>query len=224
LTGRGAVERHLRVSRTARIWQLGEAGPATHSVWIACHGYGQLAAPFARALAALDDPGRVVAVPEALSRFYLGDVLERHGPDSPVGASWMTREDRLHEIADHVAYLDLVAATLRREIGRDVPITALGFSQGVATASRWAALGATRLSRLVLWGGSVPGDLPSDRGAALFHGARVVLVGGRGDHAVPVAALGRDCERLVAQGIPAELRLHDGGHSLNSALLGQLAS
>ena len=37
-------------------------------------------------------------MPEGLSRFYLDDPRKRHGPDAPIGASWMTREDREHEI------------------------------------------------------------------------------------------------------------------------------
>jgi hypothetical protein len=32
-------------------------------------------------------------------RFYFDDPAKRHGPDSPVGASWMTRADREREIA-----------------------------------------------------------------------------------------------------------------------------
>jgi predicted esterase len=114
-------------------------------VWIACHGYGQLAAPFAQALEPLDDPTRVILVPEALNRFYPGEALRLHGPDSPVGATWMTREDRESEITDYVEYLDLVASTIRREMHHaDVKVVALGFSQGVATVCRWAALGKTR--------------------------------------------------------------------------------
>ena len=51
---------------------------------------------------ALEDESRVLVAPEGLSRFY---VNATHGL---VGASWMTREDRQHEIDDYVGYLDAI--------------------------------------------------------------------------------------------------------------------
>ena len=45
----GPRELHLTVPRTARYWTLGEPGPGLRQVWIACHGYGQLAARQRRA-------------------------------------------------------------------------------------------------------------------------------------------------------------------------------
>src|SRR2546426_8007096 len=66
----------------------------------------------------------------------------------------MTREDRLHEIDDYVRYLDaLYREVLGRVEGPAARVTALGFSQGTATVSRWAALGQSRLDHVVLWGG-----------------------------------------------------------------------
>ena len=193
-------------------------------LWIACHGYGQLAPSFADALEPLRSPARVVAVPEALSRFYLDDPAKRHGPESPVGASWMTREDREREIADYVAYLDQVAGALSLEIGnKDVRVVALGFSQGAATASRWAALGTTRIARLILWGGTLPKDLPDAGGTALFRGASVTLVGGEKDRLATPEALTKDHQSLVERGIEASLVWHPGGHALNSATLREIA-
>jgi hypothetical protein len=46
----------------------------------------------------------------------------------------MTKEDRAHEIEDYLGYLEQVRAALIPS----VPLTILGFSQGVATAARWA--------------------------------------------------------------------------------------
>ena len=44
--------------------------------------------------APLDDGSRLIVAPEALSRFYLGEVSQRPASERRVGASWMTREDR----------------------------------------------------------------------------------------------------------------------------------
>jgi predicted esterase len=220
----GIGERHLRVGRTARLFFLGEPGNGTRELWIACHGYGQLAASFAPALEPLRAPDRVVVAPEALSRFYLDDPAKRHGPDSPIGASWMTREDREREITDYVDYLDAVVDAVVAETPRNVRITGLGFSQGAATICRWAALGRSRLARVVVWGGTLPQDLPSGNGAALFRGADVVLVGGRKDKLATPESLERDKVWLTERSIPVRLLWHEGGHSLSSSLLREIAA
>src|SRR5439155_683249 len=124
-------EHHLSVSRTARYFTLGERSAAEAEVGFACHGYGQLAARFLEKLRVLDDGTRYLVAPEGLSRFYLSESpTERR-----VGASWMTREDRLAEIADYVQYLDAVYQEVFGLLDRSqVTVHALGFSQGVATA------------------------------------------------------------------------------------------
>lgn len=220
----GIGERHLRVSRTARLFFLGEPGQGTRELWVACHGYGQLAGAFATVLEPLRSPSRVVVAPEALSRFYLDDPIKRHGPDSPIGASWMTREDREREITDYVDYLDAVVDSVLAEAPRDVRITGLGFSQGAATICRWAALGRKRLARVVVWGGTLPNDLPAGNGAALFRGAELVLVGGRKDKLTTPEALERDKTFLTERSIPTRLLWHDGGHTLSSSLLREIAA
>ena len=163
---------------------------------------------------------RIIVAPEALNRFYLDRPLKKHGPDSPVGASWMTREDREREIADYVEYLDVVTDTVRRELEPGtVRVVAFGFSQGVATACRWAAFGQTKIDALIMWGGSLPNDLPSDSGAQLFKGARLVMVAGRLDPFVTEKVMERDQRALRERGLSAEVVLFDGGHTLNSDTL-----
>jgi predicted esterase len=219
------VERHLRVQRTARFWVLGTPGPRTRELWVACHGYGQLASRFSGWLQPLEDPGRVVLVPEALSRFYLDDPAKPHGPTSPVGATWMTREDRASEITDYVDYLDELVTVVRREIQEpNVRVTALGFSQGVATVCRWAALGRTAVDRLILWAGTLPNDLPGDGGDQLFKGASLALVVGTQDRIVPVSAIEREQETLAQRGLSAQVIRFEGAHALSPEILRRLAA
>src|SRR5881628_787775 len=118
-------EHHLSVSRTARYFTLGERSAAVAEVWFACHGYGQLAARFLEKLRVLDDGTRYLVAPEGLSRFYLSESpTERR-----VGASWMTREDRLVEIADYVQYLDAVHDEVRAGMRSEpVSVHAIGSS------------------------------------------------------------------------------------------------
>jgi len=215
-------EHHLAVAKTARYYSLGEPGPATRQLWFVCHGYGQLAGRFLRHFEPLDDGSRVIIAPEGLSRFYLSESpAERR-----VGASWMTREDRLVEIGDYVRYLDAVHDHVRGGMRSEpVSVHAIGFSQGAATVSRWAALGKTHVDRLVLWGGEFPPDLDLTPGmvAERLRSARLTLVYGRADELITPKVVRQIGERLRASGVPYEEMPFDGGHELNETVLKQLA-
>lgn len=216
-------EHHLRVERTARYATVGEPGPAVRELWIACHGFGQLAARFLRPFQALDDGARLVAAPEALNRFYVdppasvADAARRR-----VGATWMTREERDAEIADYVGYLDRLHDLLRAE-SPAAEVTALGFSQGAATVCRWVALGRARVRHLVLWCGQVPPDLALDLLRGRLASAAVTLVAGETDDVVPPEDVEMEAERLREAGIACDVLRFAGGHVLESETLRRLA-
>lgn len=72
--------------------------------------------------------------PEALNRFYLEGFAGR------VGATWMTKEERLQEIDDYVNYLNQLYKTILANTDTsEITVNILGFSQGVATVCRWIA-------------------------------------------------------------------------------------
>lgn len=217
-------EHHLPVTRRARYFALGEPAPArTREVWFVCHGYGQLAARFLEKMRALENGERYVVAPEGLSRFYL---TER--PDERrVGASWMTREDRLTEIDDYVGYLDAVYAAVFAALDRGrVSVHALGFSQGAPTVSRWTALGKSRIDRVVLWGGELPPDLDLavDAVAARLRAARLTLVYGKDDQFITPKVVSGITERLRAHQIPFREIPFAGGHELSDGVLRELGS
>lgn len=145
---------HLLVQKTARYHMLGELDGTTKRIWFVLHGYGQLSEFFVKHFTEIADEETVVIAPEALSRFYL------NGEWGRVGATWMTKEDRLSEIDDYVDYLDrLLEFALSRAEAEDIEITVLGFSQGVATAWRWMRKGKVRPANFVLWAGSIPDEV-----------------------------------------------------------------
>ena len=208
---------HLEVTRTARYWTLGRPEAAHDDVWIVLHGYGQLARRFLRRFSPLAAPSRLIVAPEALSRFYIGSGEGRHGPDALVGATWMTREDREAEIHDYVAYLDRLAAAVVRDGAR---VTVLGFSQGVATAWRWATYGSVAgLVRLVAWAGELPPDLDVERAARRLERVDVVLVRGERDGTVPVEIGEAASERLERAGLRFSVLRHPGGHDIHEETL-----
>lgn len=213
-------EHHLQVTRTARYWTLGDPGAGER--WFVLHGYRQLARRFLRRFQSMDDGSRHIVAPEGLSRFYVSAEEGRHGAGSVVGASWMTREDRAREIGDYVAYLD----DLAREVeggGPAGPITVLGFSQGVATATRWVVHGAMRPARLVLWGDFTPPDLDLARAAEVLEGIDVVAVRGNEDRALSPRLAEEEAVRLAEAGIRVRTIRYPGGHDIDEATLAALA-
>jgi predicted esterase len=224
-----AREHHLPVTRTARYATLGAAGPGVRQVWFVLHGFGQLARYFVRNFAALDDGQRLIVAPEALSRFYVGEVDGSGSAKARVGATWMTREDRLTEIDDYVSYLDALHQHVMKDVAAAQPAAAkieavgLGFSQGVATACRWAQRGRARLDRLVLWAGTVPPEIESDDDFARFRALDLTFVLGKGDPFAGPARVEELEARLRARSVPYRLIRFDGGHELDAGVLQGLA-
>lgn len=141
------------VTRTAHYATLGDSGPQVKKLWVVTHGYGQLAKTFVNRFTGIMDNETLVIAPEGLSRFYWG------GFDGPVVASWMTREDRLDEIADFCNMLDQLYAHYVPKCHPDVEIILLGFSQGTATLVRWIMSSFPKFDYLMLWAGQLPEDL-----------------------------------------------------------------
>jgi predicted esterase len=193
---------------------------------VVLHGYGQLAAHFLAWFAPLDDGTRLIAAPEGLSRFYLDPVAERRGQAAPrVGATWMTREDREHEIEDYVAYLEQLSGEVRRHLAGAAPrIVVLGFSQGTATMCRWLAASELRADQVVLWAGGIPPEFDVAEWSAKLHGAPLTLVAGEQDEMVPASAVVQEGERLSAAGVAFTLLRHPGGHRVDGDALLSLAA
>src|SRR3989442_8924640 len=219
--GEQMQEHHIGVTRSARYFTLGESSRAVGEVWFVCHGYGQLAARFLEKLRVLDDGTRYLVAPEGLSRFYLSE----HPTERRVGASWMTREDRLAEIEDYVRYLDAVYQDVFGSLDRSqVTVHALGFSQGAATVSRWAAMGKAKIDRLILWGGEFPPDLDLTIETVVdrLRAARLSPVYGRPDQFITPKVIREIADRLHAHNVPYREIPFDGGHELNDGVLKQL--
>ncbi len=215
---------HLTVPRTARVALLGAPGPHVSELWIVLHGYGQLAHEFLEDFQAIAAPHRLIAAPEALSRFYRDAAPAAIHKDSPVGASWMTREDRGAEIEDYVRYLDAVhRELLAHGVPSGAALTVLGFSQGVATAVRWATHGLRAPDRLILWAGSFPEDVDVGAHAKRLAAARPVFVFGNRDRLVAPARVEALVERLGGGGVPVQVLRFTGGHRLDNETLRTLA-
>lgn len=208
--------RTLEVARTARYHVLGAGQGPAREAWFLLHGYGQLAGPFLETLTVLAAPDRLLVAPEALSRFYL-----RRGTGE-VGASWMTKAERASEIGDNVRYLDRLARELRAENEAAFALQAFGFSQGGATAARWALLGSADVARVTLWASPLPPDLDLAPHAERARRTRWTFVLGDADTSIDRGVWEQGLARLRAAGSEPEVRCFPGGHELDAATLRDL--
>lgn len=219
------TEHHLTVKRTARYCTLGDVVAPVGDLWVVCHGFAQLARAFIEEFRPISRPGRLIVAPEALNRFYLNREGGRAGASARVGATWMTREDRLAEIDDYVRYLDDLYRDVTERRARDgVRVTALGFSQGTATVARWLVHGTARIDRLVLWAGLLPPELdpagpPRDR----FASTELILVRGRRDEMLDAQQLATQRESLEKAGARVTVLEFEGGHRLDRHTLVRLS-
>jgi predicted esterase len=216
--GVATQEFQVAVGRTGRYVVLGDVSDQLQQVWFVCHGYGQLASHFLKNFYFLSAPELMVVAPEGLSRFYL------QGFDGRIGASWMTREDRLNEIHDYVGYLDEVYLEIFRRARRDVVrVFVLGFSQATSTVCRWLSQGQARADKLILWAGGIPPELDLASSGSVFRNLSLTLVVGKEDPIARPEALAGQLGQLQNNHLAYELMEFDGGHHLHDETLRQLA-
>jgi predicted esterase len=220
------TEHHLTVKRTARYCTLGDPAGRATEIWIVCHGFAQLAGTFIEEFRTISRPGRLIVAPEALNRFYLNRDGGRAGASARVGATWMTREDRLAEIDDYVRYLDdLHREITERQPREEIRVTALGFSQGTATVARWLAHGTAKIARVVLWAGLLPPEIdPAGPHRDRLLASELILVRGTADDMLDARQLEAQHEALENAGIHARLLQFDGGHRMDRDTLARVAA
>ena len=156
--------------------------------------------------------------PEGLSRFY------RRGGGGEIAASWMTSLERTDEIDDYVRYIDAVCGQVALGTEPGARVTALGFSQGAATAARWATLGLSHVDRLILWAGEVPPDLDLLAHRSRLQAIELILVRGSQDSWISEERWAAEKEKLRASGIAARFVDFEGGHVVDPDVLAKLVS
>ena len=203
----------IRTEKTGHYFTHGILTADTRFVWVCLHGYGQLAKYFIHQFEFLNPATHFVIVPDGLNRFYFEGVSGR-----PV-SNWMTREDRLDEIADFILFLE----TLRHKIGWDrnpsVKMIYLGFSQGVTTLLRWLHDAGPRVDHMLLWAGGFPDDIPFHRQRAYFEAIPAhYFVGDKDNYITPEILEER---KAIVEEIGIHFKLHQfsGTHKIDEKTL-----
>jgi predicted esterase len=207
---------HIPIQKTARYFSEGELHKDTREVWIVCHGYGQLAEYFLRKFQFLASEERVIIAPEGLHRYYL------NGSSGRVGASWMTKEDRLTDINDYVRFLDQIYASVKSEAPQ-AKIVVLGFSQGCATVSRWLSFGEVLCDKLILYAGVFPPDLDFELDGSKLKNVPVIIANGDQDEFLQEKDIHHQLEVLKRHHIYPKYLPFKGTHQIYTEVLVEIA-
>lgn len=211
-------ELKTQIDFTARYYKLGRLLPETENLWFVQHGYGQLAQYFIKHFEVLQHASTCIIAPEALSKFYLSGFSGR------VGATWMTKENRLTEIDNYIAYLHSIyqkelLSTL--SLNPQLKTTLLGFSQGNATTIRWAMAKEVHFDRLILWAGTFPHDMDLNIAKQKLEGKEVFFVYGEQDPYINEASLEAHETIMKQLGISYQKISFKGEHRIDGPTLQQ---
>ena len=208
-------EHFIKTPKTARYYIAGEPSRNTKNLWFVIHGFGQLAGEFIKQFDYLVNDETIVIAPEGLSRSYFGD---------KTGASWMTKEDREHEIEDYVRYLDNLFDEIYSAAGLDkLNVNILGFSQGVHTAARWFTRGKHNFQKLVLCSSDFPRDADFEKLRDKLENANMYYFWGDNDEFISKAAFEKSVELLVDKQIAFENYPFKGKHIILHEQIKKLA-
>lgn len=194
----------IKTSKTQRYFTHGDL-KKTSKLLIVLHGYGQLAEHFIRKFHQVPENYFIVA-PEAMHHFYL------NGSSGRVGASWMTKEDRINNIADNNEYLNNLVDLLQKE-KQFSELLVLGFSQGGATAARWNAQ-RKDIDELILWASVLPPDLDASSVINIKNGSFVI---GKNDEFYDAAAQAKEISKY--RSLNFEIIEYNGKHDIDADTL-----
>ncbi len=201
------TEEHLiTIEKTARVRVMNPSGKPVANV-LALHGYGQLVEFFIRKFSGLSEENYKVIAPEGFHRFY------QSGHSGRVGASWMTREARLQDIADYEKYLDQVVGTF---CDPNVPLIVFGFSQGVATACRWVSQTQYPVKGLITWAGTFPSDIDWNVNAEKLNHIAFHAFFGDNDEFIPLDKAKDLILELESAGVVVHSNTYQGLHEFTT--------
>lgn len=205
-------ESHLEVNIKASYYTLNELTDETERVWLVFHGYGQLAQFFLKKFEVLDPVKNFIVAPQGLSKFYQKGFYGR------VGASWMTKEDRLTDIENQYRYIQEVLD----QIGdlRNRKLIYFGFSQGTATMGRFSAWAKLPFEKMIIWAGTFPPDIAPSAFEFLSGSEELTYFTSREDPFFKESMIENQNQIVKAtMGTEPTLRWYQGGHTVIQSLL-----
>ncbi|RAI89898.1 alpha/beta hydrolase [Algoriphagus yeomjeoni] len=185
-------------------------------IWLVLHGYGQLAEFFIRKFQGFDSDDLLFVAPEGTNYGYL------NGFSGRVGANWMTKHEREIAIQNNHNYLDLLMESLLSQFQEKPKINLLGFSQGAATATRWASRWSGQVDQLVLWAGGFAQDMVLEDARDKFSDTKLTLVLGDKDEFITPESIEIQQELTKNLGQEVKKLTFAGGHEIDVKMLSKI--
>ncbi len=202
-------ENLIPVKRIARYFTVGNFDEYTETIWFLLHGYGESAQDFMQKFIRLENSNTSLIAPEALSRFYVTGMFGK------VGASWMTRECREHEIKSYINYLDDVFKMCTNGLDLSkVNVNVLGFSQGAPAAMRWIAKKHPDVNNIVLWSGGLPDEINYEEHTDYLKDKELYILLGSNDKMIDRAEVDKGIIKLKQSSIRFTLNMFNGKHEI----------
>ena len=180
------------------------------------HGYGQLAEFFIRKFKSFFSSERLFIAPEGTNYNYL------EGFQGRVGANWMTKHERETAIENNHRLLDKLIGSYLEKYAKKPKINVLGFSQGAATATRWASVWEGKIDTLVLWSGGFALDLNLDAATDSFSQTELIMVLGEKDELITQESIHKQEELILNLGKEVRRLTFGGGHELEAGVLDKI--
>lgn len=209
-------EKQISYQTTNTYSTLNTLNNNTKNVWIVFHGIGFLSKFFLKYFMGLPKDENYIIAPQAPAKYYLNEDYKH------VGASWLTKENRITETQNVLSYMDNLYSM--EKIPDHCQLIILGFSQGVSIATRWVAKSNISFDQLILYAGGIPEELtPEDFKFSESKDAKIKLVIGNKDEFITEARLIKEQKKIDSLfGGRAQLIKFEGGHEIKKDLINNL--
>ncbi len=204
-------EERISVERSQRVYKLNNEADENLIVF---HGHGQLAKFFIKKFEFLNNNFNIIA-PEGMHRYYLD------GYSGRVGATWMTKEDRLTDIDEQIAFLNKV---LEKNNLNPEKTRLIAFSQGIATCARWIAAEKHLFKQLVFWAGNFPPEIELEQDSNYWENLDLHYVFGNQDEFFSETRVKALFESLDAKGFRMKTHIGDFKHEIEEEMLKEVLS
>lgn len=211
------IRKPFSIQKTVEVCLSQNPHSGIDEVFYLFHGYAQLPEYFIRHFEPFFKSNRLFVAPQAPNTLYV------NGTSGRVGASWMTKHNRLADISDINSYLNQLHASVLSEISSNSQFNILGFSQGCAVALRWLYQSELKPKNIFIWGGALPHDLPLDIQREKLEASRLHIINGLQDPYLKEEVNLTEIRAVIdAHHIPYKWHTFEGGHHLDATTLEKL--
>lgn len=211
------IRKSFSIQKTVDVCFSQELHSEIDEVFYLFHGYAQLPEYFIRHFERFFRPNRLFVAPQGPSTLYI------QGTSGRVGASWMTKHNRLNDIADINGYLNYLHESIKAHISPRATFNTLSFSQGCAVTLRWLYQSSLKPKNIFIWGGTLPHDLPLELQREKLAASQLHIVNGVNDPYLKDELHSGEIRRLFEDNhIPFEWHTFEGGHHLDAETLERL--